>query len=50
MFFEPNFRKKNVIMGHAQNEKFFFTEITKADHNLSETFDFIKISHVLTEL
>ena len=26
-------------MGHAQNEKqFFLTEITKTDHQLSETF------------
>ena len=36
-------------MGHSQNEKqFFLAEITKADHQLSETFYFIKISSVLT--
>ena len=28
----------------------FFTEITKADHQLPETFYFMKISYVLTEL
>ena len=38
-------------MDHVQNEKqFFLVEITKADHQLSETFYFIKISYVLTEL
>ena len=38
-------------MGHAQNEKNnFFAEITKAEHQLSETFYFLKISYVLTEL
>ena len=28
----------------------FFAEITEADHQLSETFHFVKISYVLTEL
>ena len=28
----------------------FFAEITKADHQLPETFYFMKISYVLTEL
>ena len=39
-------------MGHGQNEKLFdfLTEITKAGHYLSETFDFIEISYVLIEL
>ena len=38
-------------MGHAQNEKNnFFAEITKAEHQLSEKFYFLKISYVLTEL
>ena len=38
-------------MGHAQNGKqFFFADITKADHQVSETFYFIKISNILTEL
>ena len=50
-FFGPNFHKKGVIMGHAQNGKrFFLTEITKADHQLSESFYFIKMLYVLTEL
>ena len=44
MFFGPNFQKKGVIMGYAQIEELFFPEITKADHNLSETFNLIKIS------
>ena len=30
--------------------EFFLTEITKADHQLSEIFYFIKMSYVLTEL
>ena len=37
-------------MGHTQNKKHFFAEITKADHKLSKMFHFIKISHVFTEL
>ena len=37
-------------MGHAQNERLFLAEITKTDHQLLETFYFIKISYVLTEL
>ena len=38
-------------MDHAHDEKkFFLAEITKADHQLSESFYFIKISYVLTEL
>ena len=50
-FFGPNLHRKGVIMGHTQDEKkAFLTEITKADHQLSEFFYFIKISYVLTEL
>ena len=38
-------------MDHAHDEKnFFLAEITKADHQLSESFYFFKISYVLTEL
>ena len=39
-------------MGHAttQTKNTFLTEITKADHQLLETFNFIKISCVLAEL
>ena len=50
-FFGPNLHRKGGIMGHAQGEKnFFLTEITKADHQLSESSYFIKISYVLDEL
>ena len=50
-FFGPNLHRKGVIMDHAQDEKnCFLVEITKADHQLSESFYFIKISYVLTEL
>ena len=37
-------------MAHTQDGEFFLAEITKEDHQLSESFDFIKISYVLTEL
>ena len=30
-------------MGHAQDGYFFLAEITEADHQLSESFYFIKI-------
>ena len=50
MFYWAQFAQKGVIMGHTQNGKqFFLAEITKADHQLSEIFYFIKI-YVLTEL
>ena len=50
-FFGPNLHRKEVIMGHAQDGNFFFlAQITKADHQLSESFYFIKISYVLIEL
>ena len=51
-FFGPNLHRKGVIMDHAQDKKknIFLVEITKADHQLSESFYFIKISYVLTEL
>ena len=54
MFFGPNLHRKGVIMGHTQNgKKKFLAEITKADHQLSKTFSFIKLFlskyHVLTE-
>ena len=49
-FFGTNLHKKGVIVGHTQNKKqFFLAEITKADHQNSETFYFIK-TYVLTEL
>ena len=50
-FFGPNSHRKGVLMGYAQDEKkFFLAEITIADVQLSESFYFIKISYVLTEL
>ena len=50
-FFGPNLHRKGVIMDRAQDEKkVFLAKITKADHELSESFYFIKISNVLTEL
>ena len=49
-FLGVQFAEKAVIMGHTNNGNFFLEEITKADHQLSETFYFIKISYVLTEL
>ena len=46
-FFGPNFHKKGVIMNHAQNEKrLFLAEITNPNHQLSETFNFLKISYI----
>ena len=48
--FFTHLHKKGVTMGHTQNTKTFFAEITKPDHKLSKTFYFIKISHVLAEL
>ena len=50
-FLGTNLHKNGVIIGHSQNQKqFFLAEIAKADHQLSETFYFIKISYVLSEL
>ena len=50
-FFGPNLHRKGVIMDHSQDGKNFWgAEITKADHQLSESFYFIKISYALTEL
>ena len=38
-------------MSHAQGgKKIFWAEITKADHQLAESFYLIKLSYVLTEL
>ena len=49
--FGAPFAQKRGHYGPYQNEKqFSLAEITKADHQLSETFYFIKISCVLTEL
>ena len=43
-FFEPNLHRRGVIIGHAQGEKIFFIAEIKADHQLLESFYFIKIS------
>ena len=42
LFFGPNLHGKGVIMDHTQDERnFFLVEITKADHQLSESFDWV---------
>ena len=51
--FWGNFHNNGVPMGHAQNKNNFFSEITKPDQKLSETFyltNLTKISCVLAEL
>ena len=48
--FGHNLRKKGVTIGHAQNEKQFFTEKNKPGHKLSKKNYFIKISYVLAQL
>ena len=48
--FWGNFHNNGVPMGHAQNKNNFFSEITKPDQKLSETFYLTKISCVLAEL
>ena len=47
--FWPNWRKKEVSIGHAENKKGFFAKITKADHKLLKKICFIKI-YVSAEL
>ena len=51
-FFWNQFAQKRGHYGLRPRwkKKFFLAEITKADHQLSESFYFIKISYVLTEL
>ena len=49
--FWGNFHNNGIPMGHAQNKStIFFSEITKPDQKLSETFYLTKISCVLVEL
>ena len=48
--FWGNFHNNGVPMGHAQNKNNFFSEITKPDQKLSETFYLTKISCFLAEL
>ena len=38
VIFGPNLHKRGFGMGHTQNKKTFFSEVTKADHKLSKTF------------
>ena len=42
-------KEKGSLWATPKAEKFFWAEITKADHQLSESFYFIRI-YVLTEL
>ena len=49
-FFGPNLHRKEVIISHAQEEKLLLAEIAKANHQLSSSFYFNKISYVLIEL
>ena len=48
--FLPNLSKNGVPIGHSQNKKQFFSEITKPDPKLSKPYYFNKILYVLTEL
>ena len=48
-FLDPIYTRKGSAWATPKMKNFFLTEIIKADHQLSETFYFIKIS-VLTEL
>ena len=51
MFFWDQFTQKRGHYGPRTKWKtIFVAEITKVDHQLSETFCFIDISHVLTKL
>ena len=51
LLFWAQFAQKRGHYGSRPKwEKNFLVEIIKADHQLSETFYFIKISYVLTEL
>ena len=50
-FFGPICIKKGSLWTLPEMKKiFFFEEITKAAYQISESFYFIKISYVLTEL
>ena len=52
IIFQPNLWKNGVPMRcpKQKNIFFFFSEITKPDHNLSKPFYFNKISYVLAKL
>ena len=49
-FSGPIYTTKGSAWATPKMKNNFFAEITKADHQLSETFYFIKISYVLAEL
>ena len=42
--FGPNLHKKGSVRATPKTNRIFFSEMTKADHELSKTFYFIKIS------
>ena len=50
-FFGTNFQKKGLLWATPKmKNNFFGSDNKKADHQLSQTFYFIKILYVLTEL
>ena len=50
VFLYPICTEKGSIWATSKVKKHFLAEITKADHQLSESFYLIKISYALTEL
>ena len=50
VFLGPICTKKGSLWATLKMTIFFFAEIIKTDHQLSETFYFVKLSYVLTEL
>ena len=49
-FLGPTCTKKGSVWVTSKTNNFFFVEMTNADHKLSKTFYFIKISYILIEL
>ena len=49
-FLDPICTEKGSLWAMPKMEKKNLAKITKSDHQLSESFYFIKISYVLTEL
>ena len=50
VFLDPICIEKGSLCATPKIKKTFLAEITKVDHQLSDSFYFIKISYVLTEL
>ena len=48
-FFEPSLHKKGSLWATPNRKTIVLAEITKADHQLLETFYFIKISYVFVK-